>query len=101
MHDRDTTSGTKRVKLHAKKENSWDLITKFEAEAMESRRPVVSLNCIPSLGSFDLEPGYYEFELMATGDNSPEATKIVRLTIRNDGNVTLDLRDGRLSRIPT
>jgi hypothetical protein len=97
MHDRDTISGTKRVKLHAKKENYWDLITKFEAEAMESRRPVVALNCIPALGKIDLEPGYYEFELMATGDNNPEATKIVRLTIRNDGSVTLDLRDGRLS----
>ncbi len=99
MHDRDTTQGTKRIKLHGRKENYWDLITKFEGHAMQNGIAVVSLNCIPSLGRYALAPGYYEFELMATGDNSPETTKIVRLTVRNDGGVALDLRDGRLSNL--
>lgn len=100
MHDRDHASGTKRVKLHARKENYWDLLTNYGAKAMESGHAVVTLNYLPTLGQFDLAAGYYEFELMATGDSAPETTMIAAVKIGNDGAVDLNLRDGRLSNAP-
>lgn len=98
MHDRDRISGTKRVSLKTDKEEYWDLIS--AEPAPPHPRGVVYLNCLPSFvgGTFEIPPGDYEFELMATGGERPPQTKIV--TLRVDENYTvarLDIRDGKLS----
>lgn len=98
MHDRDRSSGTKRVALKANKEEYWDLISSVPAPPHP--RGVVYLNCLPSFagGSLELRPGDYEFELMATGGERPPKTKIVTLKVDDNYAVTqLDIRDGRLS----
>jgi len=99
MHDRDTASGTKRVAVKAGREKHWDLVCAKKAAGYRDRNRVY-LTCIAALagGSIELPPGDYEFELMATGGQRPDATKVVNLSIAEDYTIArLSLRDGRLS----
>jgi hypothetical protein len=99
MHDRDHKSGTKRVALKATREKFWDLACVFDAPPQG--RCTVLLTCIPALGVIELIPGDYEFELMATGGDRPEATKIVALKVGDNYRIDImDIRDGRLSSLP-
>ena len=94
MHDRDRSSGTKRVTLKPDKEEFWDLISVHLAPP--SSRAVVVLNCLPSFagGSLEIPPGNYVFELMATSPERPPQTKIVSLQVGSENTVTrLDIRE--------
>lgn len=100
MHERDRINGTKRIALKTGKEEYWDLIS--TQPSPPHPRGVVYLNCLPSFagGNFEIIPGDYEFELMATGGERPPQTKIVTLKIDNNYAVScLDIRAGRLSSI--
>jgi hypothetical protein len=97
MNDRDKTSGTKRVHMRGGKWYYWDLISVFSAEVMQHGEASAAFDFIPALGSIKAIPGFYEFELMASGENSSLTTKIAKVTIRNNGNVGISLTEGRLS----
>lgn len=96
MNDRDTESGTKRIGLKARREKHWDLVCFHEAP--RQGRNLVYLTFIPALGGVELPPGEYQFELMATGGDRPDATSIVTITVAEDHTIAaLTVSPGRLS----
>lgn len=88
-HDRNER-GTKRVALTAFKPEFWDVVSTPHWGIM--------LSNIPPLGDIRFMPGNYEFELMASGGDSPPTTAIVNMEINSEYEISrFEVRDGRLS----
>lgn len=81
--------GTKRVALTVFKPEFWNVVS--------TPHWGIVLDVIPPLGEIKFFPGSYEFELMASGGESPPVTKIVNMEVDEDYTVRFKVSDGRLS----